>query len=112
MAEIAEETEKHIHYDKRFRSHDFKIKNQVDAVSHATCGMAIDLGAKAIVASSLTGSTVRMISRFRSSIDIIGMTTDKRAWYKLALSWGVIPVLSEEFNSTDVLFYHACQAAK
>ena len=30
----------------------------------------------------------------------------------LALSWGVIPVLSEEFNSTDVLFYHACQAAK
>ena len=66
MAEIAEETEKHIHYDKRFRSHDFKIKNQVDAVSHATCGMAIDLGAKAIVASSLTGSTVRMISRFRS----------------------------------------------
>ena len=112
MAEIAEETEKHIHYDKRFRSHDFKIKNQVDAVSHATCGMAIDLGAKAIVASSRTGSTVRMISRFRSSIDIIGMTTDKRAWYKLALSWGVIPVLSEEFNSTDVLFYHACQAAK
>lgn len=112
MAEIIEETEKHIHYDKRFRAHDFKIKNQVDAVSHATCGMAIDIGAKAIVASSLTGSTVRMISRFRASMDIIGMTTDKKVWYKLALSWGVTPVLSEEFNSTDVLFYHALLAAK
>ena len=112
MAEIIEETEKHIHYDKRFRTHDFKIKNQADAISHATCQMAIDIGAKAIVASSLTGSTVRMISRFRSSIDIVGMTTDKKAWYKLALSWGVTPVLSEEFNSTDVLFYHALLAAK
>ena len=44
-------------------------------------------------------------------IDIIGMTTDERAYRKLALSWGVIPVMSEEFYSVDVLFHYAKRAA-
>lgn len=48
-----------------------------------------------------------MVSRFRVPMDIIGMATNKKVWYKLALSWGVIPVLSEQFKSIDVLFYHA-----
>ena len=112
MAEIVNETEKHIHYSKRFRTADFKIKNRVDAISHATCGMAIDIDAKAIVVTSISGMTVRMVSRFRAPTDIIGMATNKAVWYKLALSWGVIPVLSERFDSTDVLFYHAVKAAK
>ena len=112
MAEIVEETEKHINYEKRFRSAAFKIKNQVDAISHATCTMAIDLDAKAMVISSMSGMTVRMVSRFRSPVDIIGMATNKKVWYKLSLSWGVIPMLSEHFNSTDVLFYHAVRVAK
>lgn len=112
MSEIIEETEKHIHYDKRFKTSDFNIKNRVDAISHATCGMAIDIGAKAIVVTSISGMTVRMVSRFRAPTDIIGMATNKSVWYKLALSWGVLPVMSEQFNSTDVLFYHALSAAK
>ena len=112
MSEIVEETEKNIHYEKRFKNSEFKIKNKVDAISHATCGMAIDIGAKAIVVSSMSGMTVRMVSRFRAPTDIIGMATNKAVWYKLALSWGVLPVLSEQFNSSDVLFYHATRAAK
>ncbi len=112
MSDIVSETEAHIHYKKRFYNSDFVIKNRVDAISHATCGMAIDIDAKAIVACSISGKTVRMVSRFRSPTPIIGMTTSKRAWHKLALSWGVTPVLSEEFNSTDVVCYHACLAAK
>ncbi len=112
MSEIVEETEKNIHYEKRFKTSEFKIKNKVDAISHATCGMAIDIGAKAIVVSSMSGMTVRMVSRFRAPTDIIGMATNKAVWYKLALSWGVLPVLSEQFNSSDVLFYHATRAAR
>lgn len=112
MSDIVEETEKHIHYEKRFKTNNFKIKNQVDAISHATCGMAIDIKAKAIVVTSISGMTVRMVSRFRVPTDIIGMATNKKVWYKLSLSWGVIPVLSEQFSSTDVLFYHALRAAK
>ncbi|MBO5059918.1 MAG: pyruvate kinase [Clostridia bacterium] len=112
MARIVEETEAHIHYGKRFRSADFKIKNQLDAISHATCGMAIDIGAKGIVVSSISGMTVRMVSRFRAPVDIVGMAINKKVWYKLSLSWGVTPVLSERFDSTDVMFYHACVKAK
>lgn len=112
MSQIIRETEKHIHYEKRFRNYAFKIKNKTDAISHATCGMAIDIKAKAIVVCSMSGMTVRMVSRFRSPTNIIGMTTKKKVWYKLALSWGVTPVLSEEFDSTDVLFYHALRYAK
>lgn len=112
MSAIVEETEKHIDYAKLFHDTPFHIKNKLDALSHATCGMAIDIGAKGMVIFSNSGMTVRMVSRFRAPMDIIGMATDKKVWYKLALSWGVYPVLSEKFKSTDVLFYHAEKIAK
>ena len=112
MAEIAESTEKTIDYRKQFATTEYEIQNNIDAVSHATCAMAIDTKAKGVVISSLSGVTVRMVSRFRPPVDIIGMTTSRKAWRKLNLSWGVTPVLSEEFNSVDVMFYHALQKAK
>lgn len=112
MAEIAEYTEKTIDYTKKFKTTDYTIKSNIDAVSHATCAMAIDTNARGIVISSLSGITVRMVSRFRCPIDIIGMTTSEKAWRKLNLSWGVTPVLSEEFNSVDVMFYHAIRHAQ
>ncbi len=112
MAEIAEYTERNIDYVKRFNSTEYVIKSNIDAVSHATCAMAIDTKAKGIVISSLSGITVRMVSRFLCPVDLIGMTTSEKAWRKLNLSWGVTPVLSEEFNSVDVMFYHALRHAK
>ena len=112
MARIAESTEKNIHYKRRFLSAEFKIKNTVDAISHATCGMAIDINAKAIAVCSLSGMTARMVSRFRPPVDIIGLTTDQKTWHKLSLSWGVIPVMCENYPSTDVLFYSAQKLTK
>ena len=107
MARIAQRTEESIHYTKRFRNTDFKIHSVLDAISHAACGMAIDLDASAIVVCSISGRTARMVSRFRPPMEIIGLTNDERTWRHLALSWGVIPVLCEEYPSTDVLFYVA-----
>ena len=112
MARIARQTEKNIDYVKIFRDSDFIIKNASDAISHATCGMAIDLDAKAIVASTLSGMTARMVSRFRCPVPIVGMTTSEKTWRKLSLSWGVYPAMSEMYNSTDVLFYEAKKQAK
>ena len=112
MARIAESAEKNIHYKKRFLSSEFKIKNTVDAISHATCGMAIDINAKAVAVCSLSGMTVRMVSRFRPPVDIVGLTTDQKTWHKLSLSWGVIPVMCENYPSTDVLFYSAQKLTK
>ena len=112
MAETAEYTEQHIDYKERFRMTEYAMKSNLDAISHSTCAMAIDTNAKTIVISSMSGITVRMVSRFRCPVDIIGMTTNEKAWRKLNLSWGVTPVLSEEFNSVDVMFYYALRYAK
>ena len=112
MAQIAEYTEQHTSYRERFFKGDFRINNTLDAISHATCAMAIDVNAKAIVVCSVSGKTARMVSRFRCPTDILGMTTDAKVWRKLNLSWGVTPVLVEEYNSMDVMFYHGLSNAK
>ena len=112
MSKIAEKTESCIDYSKNFSNSGFIIKNSVDAISHSTACMAIDIKAKGIVVCSISGSTARMVSRFRAPIDIIGMTTNEKTWRKLALSWGVTPVMTEKVNSIDVLFYMATKAAK
>ena len=112
MAKIAERTEQSIDFRSRFHSNQFEIHNIIDAISHATCGMAIDINAKAIVACSLSGGTVRLVSRFRPPMDILGITTNKKTWRKLALSWGVTPMMCEELPSTEVLFYTAKKLAQ
>lgn len=112
MARIAETTEKRIDYKKLFLTSEFKIHNTLDAISHATCGMAIDINARAMAVCSLSGMTARMISRFRSPVDIVGITTNQKSWRKLALSWGVTPVMCEEFTSSEVLFYTAKKLAR
>lgn len=112
MAEIAEYTEKHIDYSKRFANTEYKIKNNLDAISHAVCAMAIDVNAKCIVVNSVSGKTARMVSRFRCPCDILGTTTNEKAWRQLNLSWGVIPYLNAEFTSLDVMFYEAMHQAK
>ena len=112
MAEIAKYTEDLIDYKKWFATTEYQIKNNLDAISHATCAMAIDVNAKCIVVNSISGRTARMVSRFRSPCDIVGITTDERAWRKLNLSWGVTPAMTEVYNSLDVVFYQALLCAK
>ena len=112
MAKIAKTAEESINYRKKFYTASFEIRNNVDAISHSTCGMAIDINAKAIVACSLSGATARMVSRFRGPVDIVGLTTDEATWRKLSLSWGVTPAMCEKFTSTDVLFYTAKKVAE
>ncbi len=112
MAAIAEFTEKNINYAKLFRETNFEIRNTTDAVSHATCEMAMDINAKAIVVSSISGKTVRMVARFRAPTDILGVTTSEKVWYKLALSWGVTPAITGRFEHTTPMFNNALNLAK
>ena len=107
MARIAEQTEKNINYKNRFHKTEFQMKNTVDAISHAICGLSMDVDAKAIAVCTISGITARMVSRFRSPVDILGLTTAERTFHQLALSWGVTPVMCEHFDSADVMFYHA-----
>lgn len=111
MAKIAEQAEANTEYIAYIKDSDYHVRNLAEALSHSACTLAQDIGAKVIVVCTRTGGTARTVSRFRPMIDIVGMTTDDRAYRKLALSWGVIPVMSEEFYSVDVLFHYAKRAA-
>lgn len=112
MARIAMQAETRSTFIQQVSDEEYLIRGLSDALSHSACLLARDVKAKAIVVCTRTGGTAKMVSRFRPMIDIIGMTTDERSYQKLALSWGVLPALSDEYNSVDVLFHFAKQAAK
>ena len=112
MAKIVEQAEQNTQYIQLIKEEQFIISTTGEALSHSACTLARDLKAKAIVVCTTTGKTARMVSRFRPQIPIIGLTTDEKAFRQLALSWGVLPMRSEEYNSVDILFYFAKQAAK
>lgn len=112
MAEIAEYTEQHTDYKQRFLAQEYRGHNNLDSLSHSVCSMALDLNAKAIAVSSVSGRTAMLVSRFRTPVDILGITTDRKIWRRLSMSWGVTPVMSEQFGSMDVMFYYALKVAK
>ncbi|WP_180951145.1 pyruvate kinase [Marasmitruncus massiliensis] len=113
MAQIAERTERDINYRRRFleRSDD-STPDVTSAISHATCTTAYDIGASAIITVTWSGSTARMISKYRPDIPIIACAHNDSTYYQLALSWGVIPLRAEIKDNTDDLFLHAVQRAK
>ena len=74
--------------------------------------MAMDVNARGIVACTMSGRVAKMVSRFRSPIDIIGLTTNEKTWRSLALSWAVTPKMCEVVPSTEVLFYMAKKSAQ
>ena len=111
MAQIAEYTEQHTGYRKSFQKTEYTGENNLDCISHAVCSMAMDVGAKAIVVCSTSGKTAMLVSRFRTPVDIIGMTTDTKVWRRLSMSWGVIPTMADQFPSMEVMFYYAKNTA-
>ena len=100
-------------YWKRFRSTVFDHTNSIsDAISHTSCLTAMDLGAAAILAATQSGYTARMISRFRPGCAVAALTTEERVRRQLAISWGVVPFLSGNVDSTDRLFFLCVDTAK
>lgn len=112
MATIAEETENHIDYIHQFNISDGKKDDITNAISHATVTTAHDLGAKAIITVTKSGSTAKIISKHRPSSMIVGCTTSLKVWRQINMSWGVVPVLCEEKYNSDELFQHAVEVSR
>lgn len=113
MAIIAERTEQDIDYKSRFSKYGpIEKSNVTDAISHATCTTAHDLGAVAIMSVSKSGKTARMISKYRPACPIVCGTTDPTVLRQMNLSWGVTPIMVEEKNNSDELFDHVVNVAR
>ena len=110
MAKIAERTEEFIDYRGLFDAAEPRLdKSVINAISHATCTTAHDLGAAAIVTVTRTGSTARMVSRFRPATPIVAITPNPRTYRQLALSWGVTPLMNDYKSSSRELFMDAAK---
>ena len=87
-------------------------KNVTDAISYATCTTAMDLDARAILSSTSSGHTARMVSKFRPDCPIIATTTTEGVRRQLSLTWGVLPVMRENSTNTDQVITNSIEAAK
>ena len=113
MASIALCAESDIDYIKRFKERVADVIPDVtNAISHAACTSAHDLGASAIITVTKGGRTAKMISKYRPACPIICCATDEAVCRQLNLSWGVIPLLIDEADNTDELFEKAVQAGE
>jgi len=112
MSRIVISTESNVDYTKYFQIRRSNIEKSItNAISHATCTSAHDLGAAAIITVTKSGNTARMISKFRPGTPIIGCTPDEKTLRQLNMSWGVTPVLIGDKTNTDDLFADAVRSA-
>jgi pyruvate kinase len=113
MARIALRAENDIDYETRMEREELpECTDVTNAISHAACTTAYDLGAAAIIAVTKTGMSVRNVSKYRPSIPIIGCSPDDVTLRQLNMSWGVTPLAMEEESVTDNLFTSAVENSK
>lgn len=113
MACIAERTDAALPYDMLMQKTAItRMRNVTDAVGQATCEMAYELGAKAIIASTESGYTARMIARHRPPTQIIAPTPSAKTYRQLALVWGVQPYLVARYNTTDEMIRQVVDLAE
>lgn len=108
MARVAEETETIL--EQRYDFQEIK-KSVPEAISHAAISLARDLEVKAFLIPTSSGSTARMIARYRPAHPIIAISPDPQTVKNLCLVWGVYPVQVGEFQSTDVMLQVAQEKA-
>lgn len=113
MGKIARATEAHFPYAARlWEASEARAITITDAISQATCEIAQELGAKAIIASTRSGHTARMVAKYRPQTPILAPTPDLKVAARLALAWGVEPLLVPQFDTTDEMIAQAVNAAK
>lgn len=88
------------------------VRTVANAVSYSCCQMARDLNANAIITPSNSGTTARMVARFRPDCPIIAPTPSEHAYHQLGLSYGVMPAHMGVSGDTDELINTAVEAAQ
>jgi pyruvate kinase len=107
MRRIAEAVEANLGMDRGWMPAETEADGPAEAVARAACGTAERLGARLILAQTLTGRTARLISRYRPRTPIVAVTPRESTRRSLALVWGVqafcLPELQEDFQVTTAL---------
>ena len=101
---VAMEAEPEIDYAEMLSdSQSQSVPDVTGAISRAACELAADVGAAAIVTTTASGDTARLVARLRPATPVLAMTTSEAVGRQLNLSWGVIPAVAEQTESTERL---------
>ena len=113
MDAIALRTESDINYTKRMRTAAGDSRLSIAAATaHAACTTAADIGADAILTVSQSGTTARLVSRFRPGTTVVACLLNEQVQRQMALYWGVTPLLMPYASNTDELIAFAVEASE
>ncbi|MFD1773163.1 pyruvate kinase [Paenibacillus rhizophilus] len=113
MSRIAEKAESALNHREIFLKQQIAQETTVtEAISQSVSISALDLNAKAIISSTVSGHTARVVSKYRPKSPIIAVTTQERTMRQLALVWGITPVHGSPASSTDELLETAVKGGK
>jgi pyruvate kinase len=111
MARVIRRTEEVLPYDEWLGAQRVTGASISDAISHATCQTAHDLGAAAIVTSTQSGATARLVARYRPESPVVAATPDPTVARQLTLVWGVTPVGVPVTPDSDTMLSAVVEAA-
>jgi len=111
MEKVATITEEQLDCDEWLRRVG-EADSPSEAIARATVEIAVELGASAIITSTMSGHTARMVARYRPCVPILAATPDPSVYRRMALVWGVTPLLVPEYGSTDEMIEYTTRAAR
>jgi pyruvate kinase len=112
MAKIAEDAESGFPFDEWIQRVEQESEKSIpEAVGQAACRLAESLNAASIITFTQSGSTARLVAKYRPQQPILAPTPLEKTYRSLALVWGVVPVLGESIKDTDEIVDRAFQAA-
>jgi|LGOV01.1.fsa_nt_gb pyruvate kinase len=103
MSNIIKNVEENINYEKRFKLRHALQKSVTDTISHSACNTALILDAKAIIVSTESGKTARMVSKFKPNTPIVTYVLSEKVYHQLSLVWGVMPINAPEVDHIEEL---------
>ena len=112
MVHIIENTEQHLEYDRMLEKAYSRLKSSLSsAIGYSSVLAAANLDAKCIITPSVSGATTRVVSNLRPKQMILGVTPNERALRRMSIYWGVVPLKSMQFSTTDDICNGAIELA-
>lgn len=113
MGRIADDAETGFRHEAcRRRTEEAGVSTLPEAVAHAACGLAADLGVSTILTCTQSGSTSRLVAKYRPRPVILASTPLASTYRRLALVWGVVPVLVGKTVEAEAMIDAAREAGK
>lgn len=112
MVHIIENTEQHLDYEMILEKAGGHLKSGLSsAIGYSSVLAAANLNAKCIITPTVSGATTRVVSNLRPRQEILGVTPNERTLRRMSIYWGVRPLKSMKFNTTDDICNGAIELA-